>query len=1024
MVEAVTLQKTRRETAPCVQRGVYRQHKNKGSMEEYPMTRPCTILFDGTPLGGNEGEPLIDFLDGHGVSLTSVCYQKALGPLQTCDTCWVAVNGELVRGCTLVSEEGLDVSSAAPEAVAARAEGLDRLLAKHELYCSVCENNNGDCRVHNAVVEMNPPVQRYAFEPKPHAKDTSNPFYTYDPDQCILCGQCVEACQNVEVNETLSIDYASEHPRVLWDGGRAIDDSSCVSCGHCVTVCPCNALQENTMYGRTGPLTALPWSLKRPMIDAVKGLEKTIGARPITAVSELDAAWRQPGLKRTKTVCTYCGVGCSFEMWTRDRDILKVQPTEQAPANGISTCVKGKFAWDFVNSDQRLTTPLIRENGRFREASWDEALTLVARRLLEVRDTHGPRALGFIGSSKASNEEAYLTQKIARLIIGTNSVDNSSRYCQNPATKGLFRTVGYGGDAGTIKDIEQAEVVVLVGSNTAENHPVIASRIKAAQKRRGQKLVVVDPRRHEMAERANLYLRPNLSTDLVWASALSRYMFDHGLADSEFLARRVNDVDAYRASLEPFTLAFAEEITGIPQAQLIEAAELIGRAKSVCLLWAMGITQHSHGADTSTALSNLLLVTGNYGRPGTGGYPMRGHNNVQGASDFGCLREMYPGYESVTDEKARARWAKGWGVAPQTLSLEEGLGNFLMVQAAADDELKAMMVIGEETAFSDSNTHNVHQAFEKLEFFVVQDMFLSRTAQFADVVLPACPSVEKEGTFVNTERRIQRFYPVLKPLGDSRPDWWILTELAARMGHDWGYTHPRQIMAECASIAPLFAGVTYERLEGWRSLLWPVAEDGTDTPLLYTDDFPTEDGRATLFPLEWQPPAEAPDATYDLMLDNGRLLEQFQGTNQTGCSPGIRAQVDQGFIEVSPALARARGIETGTWVRITSRRDSLELPALVTERVAGNVLFIPIHFGKFGVNALTGEHADPVVQTPAYKEVAVKLEVLDRRTGSPLPATNYRFGHRTPNDGVAVELKWANEDYRQPPAHQADPRKM
>lgn len=988
------------------------------------MNRPCTITFDDKTLTGNADEPLIDFLKAQGISVPSVCYHPSLGPIETCDTCWVNVNGEIKRGCTLRTEEGLNVSSQDREAEAARHEGMDRLLAKHELYCTVCENNNGDCTVHNALVEMQIPIQRYEFTSKPHEKDTSSPFYTYDPDQCILCGQCVEACQNVEVNETLSIDFSSEDPRVLWDGGEKINDSSCVHCGHCVTVCPCNALQENSMYGQTGPLTALPWSLKRPMIEIVKEVENTTSATPITGVSELDAALREPGIKRTKTVCTYCGVGCAFEMWTRDRNILKVQPTPDAPANGISTCIKGKFAWDFVNSEKRLTTPLIREKGQFREASWDEALDLVASQLISVRDTHGPQSVGFIGSSKASNEEAYLTQKIARLIIGTNSVDNSSRYCQNPATKGLFRTVGYGGDAGTIKDIEQAEVVVLVGSNTAENHPVIASRIKSSQKLHGQKLVVFDPRKHEMAERANLFMRPNVSTDLIWASALSRYMFDNDLADHEFLGRWVNNVDEYRESLAPFTLDFAEQKTGIPKQQLIEAAELIGRAKRVCLLWAMGITQHSHGSDTSTALSNLLLVTGNYGKPGTGGYPMRGHNNVQGASDFGCLRNMYPGYEKVTDEDARKRWAKGWGVKPEQLSSEIGYGNFLMVQAAAEDKLKAMYIIGEETAFSDSNTHNVHSAFESLDFMVVQDMFLSRTAEFADVVLPACPSVEKDGSFVNTERRIQRFYQVLDPLGDSRPDWRILTDLAAQMGHDWGYNHPSEIMAECASISPMFAGVSYERLEGWKSLLWPVAEDGTDTPLLYTDGFPTEDGKASLFPLEWKEPSEASDKEYDLMLNNGRLLEQFQGTNQTGRSPGICDQVAHGFVEVSPELAAERGIEDGTWVKIASRRDSIEFPAIVTERAAGKTLFMPIHFGKLGVNSLTGEHNDPDVQTPAYKEVAVKLEVLDKHTALPLPSNNYRYGHRTPNKGVAVEVKWAKDDYQLPPAQQTNPRKM
>jgi formate dehydrogenase major subunit len=988
------------------------------------MSQPCTIIFDGEEIRGIADEPLIDFLEGHGIALPSVCYHPSLGAIETCDACWVEVNGELKRGCALRTQEGMQISSRDPQAVAARHEGMDRLLSKHELYCTVCENNNGDCSLHNAVVEMDIPIQRYEFQPKPHAKDTTSPFYTYDPDQCILCGRCVEACQNIEVNETLSIDYASENPRVLWDGGKEINDSSCVHCGHCVTVCPCNALMENSMDEHAGPLTSMPWSLKRPMIEIVKKIETTISAKPITGISEIDSAWRQPGIKRTKTVCTYCGVGCSFEMWTRDRHILKVQPSPDAPANGISTCIKGKFAWDFVNSEKRLTTPLIRENGRFREASWEEALDLVARRLLEVRDTHGSNSLGFIGSSKASNEEAYLTQKIARLIIGTNSVDNSSRYCQNPATKGLFRTVGYGGDAGTIKDIEQAEVVVLVGSNTAENHPVIASKIKAAQKLRGQKLIVMDPRKHEMAERADIFLRPNASTDLIWASALSRSMFDNHLADLDFLGRWVNNVEEYRRSLEPFTLDFAEFKTGISKQELINTAEMIGRAKNVCLLWAMGITQHSHGSDTSTALSNLLLVTGNYGKPGTGGYPMRGHNNVQGASDFGCLRNMYPGYDKVTDESARQRWAKGWGVDPSQLSNEVGEGNFLMVQSADQGDIKAMYVIGEETAFSDANTHNVHSAFENLDFMVVQDIFLSRTAEFADVVLPACPSVEKDGTFVNTERRIQRFYEVLPPLGDSRPDWRILTDLAARMGHDWGYTHPSQIMQECASISPMFAGVTYERLEGWKSLSWPVAADGTDTPLLYTDGFHTEDGKANLFPMEWKEPEEATDAEYDLSLDNGRILEQFQGANQTGRSQGIWDQAPHGFVEVSPELAAERGIKEGTWVRITSRRGSIDFPALITDRVAGKTLFMPIHFGKPGVNALTGEHNDPVVQTPAYKETAVKLEVLDKRTEPPLPSTNYRFGRRTPNQGVAVEVKWMQEDYRLPPAQQTNPRKM
>lgn len=985
----------------------------------------CTVLYDGRALVGPENVPLIDFLETCNITLPHVCYHPALDPLQTCDVCWVEQAGKLVRGCTLRSHDGLVINSLDSQARAAREEGMDRLLAKHELYCTVCEHNTGDCTLHNTMVDMHIPIQRYPYTRKPYVKDHSHPFYTYDPDQCILCGRCVDACQNVEVNETLSIDYTMEHPRVLWDGGNQIAGSSCVSCGHCVTVCPCNALLEKSMQPDAGPFTSMRQSLKRPLIDVIKVLENSTGAEIISGISVMDTALRQQEIKRTKTVCTYCGVGCSFEMWTRDRQLLKVQPVVDAPVNGISTCVKGKFAWDFINSPQRLTTPLIRENDRFRPASWEEALTLVASRLLQTRDQYGPDSIGFIGSSKGSNEEAYLTQKIARAIIGTNSVDNSSRYCQNPATEGLFRTVGYGGDAGTIDDLQQAELVIIVGSNTAENHPVIASRLKAAKKHRGQKWLVVDPRRHEMAERADLHLRIHPGSDLVWASAMARYMFDHGYEDAAFLAERVNQVDAYRQSLTPFTLDYAAQITGIQEETLREAAELIGKAGSVCIMWAMGITQHSHGADTSTALSNLLLVTGNYGRPGTGGYPMRGHNNVQGASDFGCLKNFYPGYESVSDPQIRVKWAKAWGVPAERLSLNVGQDNFMMVELARKEVIRAMYVIGEETAFSDADAENVHQGFTNLDFLVVQDLFLSRTAQFADVVLPGCPSVEKEGSFVNTERRIQRFYPVMEPLGDSRPDWWILTQLAARMGHDWGYQHPQEIMAEVAGIAESFAGVSYSRLEGWKSQIWPVNADGSSTPLLYTERFKSPDGRATLYPLSWQPPAEETDAEYDLLLNNGRMLEHFQSTNQSGQGGRTTSLSPDWFVEISPQLASARSLQEGDWVKLISRRGEVEVPVVVTDRVQGKVLFISIHQGKDGINQLTGEHHDPSVNTPAYKELAVRLETLDRPPlPDPLPKHNFRHGKRTPIAKVPVEEKWRREDYREPPATEPHPEKF
>jgi len=984
----------------------------------------CSIVYNGERLTGAVNQPLIDFLQLQGKKLPHVCYHPALPPLQSCDVCWVEADGKKVRGCTLSTRDGLVVNSQNEMMQAAQQEGMDRLLQRHELYCTVCEHNTGDCTLHNTVADMHIPIQYYPYERKPAEKDTSNPFYTYDPDQCILCGRCVEACQNVEVNETLSIDYQSPHPRVLWDGGTKIAGSSCVSCGHCVTVCPCNALLEKTMQPDSGPFTAMEPDLKRPLIDFVKSLEPSIGMEPITGVSLIDNAMRQAEIKRTKTVCTYCGVGCSFEIWTRDRHIMKIQPVAEAPANGISTCIKGKFGWDFVNSPHRLKTPLIRENGQFRPASWDEALQRVAEGLRTVESRHGGNAIGFIGSSKASNEEAYLTQKIARLIFKTNNVDNSSRYCQNPATEGLFRTVGYGGDAGTITDLQKADLIITLGSNLAENHPVIAAHIKQSHKHQGQKLMVVDPRRHEMAERADCFLRIRPGTDMVWASAMAKYAFEQGYADLSFLEQRVNQVEEYKASLAPFTLEFASALTELSVEELQEAAELIGRAKSVCILWAMGITQHSHGADTSTALSNLLLVTGNYGRPGTGGYPMRGHNNVQGASDFGCLSNVYPGYEKVSDPSSREKWAHAWHVSPESLSDKPGADNFMMVQHAHEGTIRAMYVIGEETAFSDADSTKVHEAFSQLEFMVVQDIFMSRTAEFADVVLPGCPSIEKEGTFVNTERRIQHFSPALKPLGDSRPDWAILTDLAARLGHHWHYPSPGAIMAEAAGIAEIFAGVSYENLVGWQSQIWPVTPDGQSTPLLYTERFHFPDGKARLYPLSWQPRMEEANDDYDLLLNNGRMLEHFQSTNQTGQGGRIMSLSPNWFVEISPELAAERQLSEGEWVILRSRRGKIEVPVVVTSRVAGNVLFIPIHHGKEGINSLTGDHHDPDVNTPAYKEIAVKMTRIDHPTQpDPLPLHNFRYGQRTPVSHLPVEEKWQQQGYREPPEHSDHPEK-
>lgn len=964
------------------------------------------IRVNERAVNADENQTALKLLKSHGTDVPAVCYHESLGPIETCDTCLIKVNGEFKRACSTEIHPGDVLDTESPEVKEAQLIAMDRILHNHELYCTVCDYNNGGCDIHNTVKAMKINHQSIPFSKKPYKEDTSNPFYRYDPDQCILCGRCVEACQNVQVTETLSIDWEREKPRVIWDNDVPINESSCVSCGHCSTVCPCNAMMEKGMIGEAGYLTGISKQTLRPMIELTKNVETGYGS--ILAISDMESAMRDEKIKKTKTVCTYCGVGCSFDIWTKDRKILKVEPHPDAPANGISTCIKGKFGWDFVNSEERLTKPLIREGNHFREAEWEEALTLIAQKFTQIKNEHGPDALSFISSSKCTNEESYLMQKLARAVIGTNNIDNCSRYCQTPATMGLFRTVGYGGDSGTIKDIEAAELVLIIGSNTSESHPVLSTRVKRANKLNSQKLIVADLRKHEMAERSDLFIQPASGTDLVWLSAVTNYIIEQGWEDRQFLSNRVNGFETYISSIKKFTLDEAEKLSGIPKEQMIQIAKMIYEAKSTVVLWAMGVTQHSGGSDTSTAISNLLLVTGNYGRPHTGAYPLRGHNNVQGASDFGSMPDRLPSYEKITFDAVREKYERAWGVK---LPAEPGLNNHEMVAGIHDGSVKAMYLKGEEMGVVDSNMNYVHAAYEKLDFFVVQDIFLSKTAEFADVVLPASPSLEKEGTFTNTERRVQRLYEVLEPLGDSKPDWKIIMEVANQLGAGWTYDHPSDIMAEAAQLAPLFAGVTYERLEGYSSLVWPVKPDGTDTPVLFLDEFPFPDGKARLHPVEWTRPVKFDDE-YDIHVNNGRLLEHFHEGNMTYKSKGITSKTPRTFLEVSPELASERGIKDGSLVRLISPYGKVKVQCVVTDRVKGKEVYLPMNdSGEAAINLITSSYADKDTDTPAYKEVKAKLEVLETEGVNPLPRTNFRFGHPNPQRGVEVERKWERKDY-------------
>ncbi len=967
------------------------------------------IFVDDEPHDAVADELVIDVLTRAGSDLPHVCYNPGLGPLKSCDTCLVEIGGRVVRACETRVRDGLRVSARSERALSRRKQGLERLARNHHFRCTICDNNNGDCALHDAARTLR--LDRQEFRPKPYPIDDSSPFYRYDPSQCILCGRCVEACQDLVVNEVLHIDWGLTPPRVVWDSNAPVRDSTCVGCGACVTACPVDALLEKTFVGRGGLLTGLPEATKRVMVDATSAIDGSF--QPLLSLSDAEAAMRKDVIRRTKTVCTFCGVGCSFDVWTRQRSVIKVKPRPESPANGLATCVKGKFGWGHINSPERLTRPLIRDGSKFRTASWEEAIALIARRLGEIRTTHGPDSLYVIASCTDTNEEVYLTQKLARAVLGTNNVDNCSRYCQSPATVGLWRTVGYGGDAGSIEDLARAELVVIIGSNTAEAHPVIASRIKRAHKLDGHKLVVLDPRKHEMARRADLWLSPRSGTDLVLLNAVSRYILDRGWEATAFLAERVNGLDAFRASLGPYTLEYAEHETGIDRSRIIRLASMIHEARSVAVPWAMGVTQHQDGSETSTAISNLLLLTGNYGRPGTGGYPLRGHANVQGASDFGALPNYFPGYQKLEAPGVREKFEATWG---GPLPPKPGLTSVASVDAILSGKIHGMLIVGEDKLLADSDMTRTGEAFRRLDFLAVIEPFFTRTAQFADVVLPAALSLEKEGTFVNTERRIQRLYRAMPPLDGTRTDFDTVIDIANALGARWSYRSSSEVMDEIRALVPIFAGVRYDRLEGYRSLRWPVAEDGTDSPYLYADRFAFPDGKAVLYPTQFVPPL-APDREFDVMVDNGRLLEHFHWRSLTGESAGLVGLVPEMFIEVSPALAKEKGIASGDTVRLVSRSGAVVAKAWVTDRVQGRTVFLPLH-GRTSdaVNLLTGAARDSVAATPAYKEIPARIERVRSPGGEPeppVPRANFRRAVAAPPQvGIRIEEKWKRSDFQ------------
>jgi formate dehydrogenase major subunit len=677
------------------------------------------------------------------------------------------------------------------------------------------------------------------------------------------------------------------------------------------------------------------------------------------------------------TTCGYCGVGCRLEAHARDGRIASISPALDGPANNGHTCLKGRFAHQFSRHRNRLTAPLIREHGGFRIATWEEALHRVVSELSRIRDDHGPDAIAGLASSRATNEDCYVMQRLMRAAIGTHNIDNCSRVCHSPTSFALRKSFGLSGATGSFEDIDAADAAIIIGANPTEGHPVAGARIKQATLR-GMQLVTIDPRRIELADYAVLHLSPRPGTNAAVMLGLAHVVARDGLVDHDFLSARTEGYAEVEDLLGDYTPEEVSRITGVPAQDLERAAHIYAEAGDASIIWGLGVTEHLYGSEVVRLICNLALMTGKVGRRGSALLPFRGQNNVQGSSDMGALPDTFTAYRSVGDEEVARAFEERWGV---TMKRERGLKIPEMFDAAVAGDLKAMYIFGEDVAQTDPNTKHVEAALESLDFLVCQDIFENETTKYADVILPASSFLEKTGTFTNAERRIQLVEPAIDPPGAARTDFDIITTLSRELGHDMGFESPEDVMGEIAEMTPDFAGVTYERI-GRRGLLWPVAPDGTDSPILYGDEFTLPGGRAQLAALPYKPPGSAASDEFPLILVTGRRLQHYNAGTMTRRTGNLDL-VSSDWLEMHPADAAELGITSGDRAEVRSLVGAIEIEVLVTERIEPGHVFTAFHFPEIRTNLLIGASADVNTSCPEYKVVAVAVTPIGRAAGVP-----------------------------------------
>jgi formate dehydrogenase major subunit len=932
-------------------------------------TRTVSLTIDGLQVTVPEGTTIWQAAKDAGIEIPVLCHDERYDPVGVCRLCVVDVGARVyAASCVRPCEDGMEVTTDTPELERNRAQLTELLLVDQP---PTAEDPKETTTADN---ELHVLVRRYGLDQdasvlprgQGRGEDRSNPVIAVDHDACILCDRCVRACDDIQGNDVIGRSGKGYATLIAFDLNDPMGESSCVTCGECVAACP------------TGALT------NKPINDV-----------PIRPREEL---------RQVESVCPYCGVGCALTFNVDDdRGAIAYADGREQPGSKRRLCVKGRYGWDYTFSKQRLTTPLIRRESsypkgplssdvrgdkrrrrkpgglvdydevmpHFREATWEEALDLVASRLKAIHEESGPKAIAGFGSAKCTNEEAYLFQKLIRAGFGTNNVDHCTRLCHASSVAALFEGVGSGAVSTTYGDVINADVAILAGTNTTANHPVASSFFKQAR-RRGTKLIVVDPRRERIADHADVYCQLKPGTDVAFYNGVMHEVIRLGLVDREFIADRTSNYDALAKLLEDYTPERSEQITGIDADTIRLVARLWGEAGAGVIYWGMGISQHTTGTDNARCLIAMCAITGHVGRPGTGLHPLRGQNNVQGASDAGLIPMFYPDYQPVDAESARGRFEAAWG---RELDPQRGLTVTEIVASALHGGVRGMYMMGENPFLSDPNINKVRKALSALDFLVVQDIFLTETAEFADVVLPATSALEKDGTYTNTDRRVQIGHKVLDPPGQARPDWQIVQDIASRVGLPMHYADPSEIFDELVSLMPNYAGLTYDNL-GPSGKLYPNPdpEHSDGTVVLFDEHFGTDDGLAHLVPAEWMPAKELPSDEYPFILNTGRLLEHWHTGSMTRRSFALDSIQPEAHVFMNPDDARAMGVADGDFVRVSSRRGTIELRARLSHRDTPGTCFIPFHFREAAANLLTIDEIDPFGKIPEFKFCAVRID--------------------------------------------------